>query len=117
MRILIAVVGLSVPASEAWAQSAGEVPADDAVVVTATREREKLVDTPASIGVISGDTVARDRPSHPSQIVSQIPGVAVAVTNGEGHTSPSPPGRCTSFSRTGCRSALPASSTTTPCTR
>src|SRR4029453_16624454 len=33
------------------------------------------------------ETIKADRPAHPSQIMSQIPGVAVAVTNGEGHTT------------------------------
>ena len=58
----------------------------DAVVVTGTREKELLIETPAAVGVIPGDTVKQDRPSHPAQIMGQIPGVAVAVTNGEGHT-------------------------------
>jgi len=59
----------------------------DAVVVTATREKERLVETPASVGSVSAETLKQDHPSHPSQIMSQIPGVAVAVTNGEGHTT------------------------------
>jgi iron complex outermembrane recepter protein len=33
------------------------------------------------------DTVRDLRPMHPGQILGQIPGVAVAVTNGEGHTA------------------------------
>jgi outer membrane receptor protein involved in Fe transport len=59
----------------------------DQVSVTATRESQALVETPAAVGVVSGDTVRRDRPTHPSQIISQIPGASVAVTNGEGHTT------------------------------
>jgi len=57
------------------------------VSVTATREAEPLVETPASVGIIQGDTIQEDKPTHPSQIMGQIPGVAVAVTNGEGHTT------------------------------
>ena len=39
------------------------------------------------MGVIKGDAVREVRPTHPSQIISQVPGAAVAVTNGEGHTT------------------------------
>ena len=64
-----------------------ETEALDEVVVTATREGERLVKTPASIGVVKGETLRLDRPTHPSQMMSQVPGAAVAVTNGEGHTT------------------------------
>ncbi|HJV24256.1 MAG TPA: TonB-dependent receptor [Aromatoleum sp.] len=57
------------------------------VTVTATREETKLVETPASIGVVKAAEIAADKPSHPAQILSQIPGAAAAVTNGEGHTT------------------------------
>jgi outer membrane receptor protein involved in Fe transport len=57
------------------------------IVVTGTREKELLSETPASVGVIEGDTVRQDRPTHPAQVMGQVPGVAVAVTNGEGHTA------------------------------
>src|SRR6185295_4263831 len=46
-----------------------------------------LSETPASIGVIRKDAIDFTRPNHPSQIMGQMPGVAVAVTNGEGHTT------------------------------
>ena len=59
----------------------------DEVVVTATRESGRLAETPASIGVIQGESLRQDRPTHPSQLLGQIPGTAVAVTNGEGHTT------------------------------
>ncbi len=65
---------------------ADDVKLDD-VVVTGTREQEKLSETPASVGVVKGESLLKDRPTHPSQIMSQIPGAAVAVTNGEGHTT------------------------------
>ncbi len=57
------------------------------VTVTGTREKALLNETPAAVGAITGNTVRQDRPTHPTQIMSQIPGVAVAVTNGEGHTT------------------------------
>ncbi|HEX4943103.1 MAG TPA: TonB-dependent receptor [Usitatibacteraceae bacterium] len=57
------------------------------VVVTGTREEGLLSETPASVGVIDEKTVRQDRPTHPAQVMGQVPGVAVAVTNGEGHTT------------------------------
>jgi outer membrane receptor protein involved in Fe transport len=57
------------------------------ITVTATREEELLVETPASIGIVEAETLALDRPTHPAQVMSQMPGVAVAVTNGEGHST------------------------------
>ncbi|MGD9583975.1 MAG: TonB-dependent receptor [Lysobacterales bacterium] len=58
-----------------------------AVTVTGTREAKALAETPSSVGLIDGLTIQQDKPSHPAQLVSQVPGVAVAVTNGEGHTT------------------------------
>jgi outer membrane receptor protein involved in Fe transport len=84
----MAVLG-ALGALPAQAQTPAPVPATTLpeVSVTGTREKELLSETPASVGAIKGDTVQQDRPTHPSQIMSQIPGVAVAVTNGEGHTT------------------------------
>ncbi len=62
-------------------------PRTPTVVVTATRERALLVETPASIGIVSEKAIREVRPTHPSQVLSQVPGVAVSVTNGEGHTT------------------------------
>lgn len=55
------------------------------MTVTATREKEKLSETPVSVGVIGAEAIRLTKPSHPQEILSQIPGVAVSVTNGEGH--------------------------------
>jgi outer membrane receptor protein involved in Fe transport len=57
------------------------------VTVTATRERAPLSETPSSVGVIRREAIELVRPSHPQQLLGQIPGVAIAVTNGEGHTT------------------------------
>lgn len=73
--------------------AAGSAAAADAgtvleqVTVTATREAARLVETPASVGAVKGEDIATDKPSHPAQVMSQVPGVAVSVTNGEGHTT------------------------------
>ena len=57
------------------------------VTVTGTREAASLSRTPAAVGVIPGESIRRTGPAHPSQLLGQVPGVAVAVTNGEGHTT------------------------------
>lgn len=85
MRTVVAAL-LACAAFVAQAQVA-EDPAGEAVTVTGTREKAPISRTPAAIGVIPGETVREQRPSHPSQIISQVPGAAVAVTNGEGHTT------------------------------
>jgi outer membrane receptor protein involved in Fe transport len=73
------------------AQKTEKPPRADTIVeqitVTATREEEKVVETPASIGIVKAETLALDKPTHPAQVMGQMPGVAVAVTNGEGHTT------------------------------
>jgi len=55
------------------------------VVVSATRDEQDRLDVPAAIGVIDGGTLREARPTHPSEIMGQIPGVWVNVTGGEGH--------------------------------
>lgn len=55
------------------------------VTVTGTREAETLAETPASIGVVSGETIHADKPTHPTEVMGQVPGVHVNITNGEGH--------------------------------
>jgi Outer membrane cobalamin receptor protein len=57
------------------------------VIVSASREEQLLSETPASIGVIGEDAIRTVGATHPQQILSQVPGVAVSVTNGEGHTT------------------------------
>lgn len=55
------------------------------LVVTATRERQRLAETAASIGVVTQDAIRLVRPAHPSEIVNRVPGVWINVTGGEGH--------------------------------
>lgn len=57
------------------------------VTVTGTREAASKVETPVSVGIIQQRDIALTGPTHPQQILGQIPGVAVGVTNGEGHTT------------------------------
>jgi outer membrane receptor protein involved in Fe transport len=55
------------------------------VTVTATRQAVSLSESPWSVGVIDQESISVTRPTHPSELLSQVPGVAVSVTNGEGH--------------------------------
>lgn len=55
------------------------------VTVTGTREGQALAETPATVGLVKADAIAQGKPTHPSQIMSQVPGVWVNVTGGEGH--------------------------------
>jgi outer membrane receptor protein involved in Fe transport len=57
------------------------------MTVTGTREKALLAETPASIGAIKPEVIRETTPLHPGQLLGQVPGVAVAVTNGEGHTT------------------------------
>ena len=59
----------------------------DAVTITGTREKGLLAETPASIGVVSEKDIRFAAPMHPQQVLGQVPGVSIAVTNGEGHTT------------------------------
>ncbi|WP_280151189.1 TonB-dependent receptor [Piscinibacter sp. XHJ-5] len=58
-----------------------------AVTITGTREKTLLSQTPASIGVIPERDIVFTGPMHPQQLLGQVPGVAIAVTNGEGHST------------------------------
>ena len=55
------------------------------VTVTGTREERPVAETPATIDVVRGETIREMRPTHPSQVMGQVPGVWVNVTGGEGH--------------------------------
>lgn len=57
------------------------------MTVTGTREKALLAETPVSVGAIAPETIRDTAPLHPGQLLGQVPGVAVAVTNGEGHTT------------------------------
>jgi len=78
------ITGTAVQAEELTDSATSQL---EEVTVTGTREKESLSETPSSVGIIKGKTLQEDKPTHPSQVISQVPGAAVAVTNGEGHTT------------------------------
>ncbi len=55
------------------------------VVVVASRNAKDLSEVAASVGVIGGSAIRDTHPTHPSEVMSQVPGVWVNVTGGEGH--------------------------------
>ena len=76
LAIVAAFSHLPLQAAE---QSLGEV------TVTATREGQLISETPATVDVIKEKALREVRPTHPSEIMGQVPGVWVNVTGGEGH--------------------------------
>lgn len=69
------------------AYAADDAPQLGEVTVTGTREATPLAETAAAVGVIKKDSIQFAGPLHPQQLLGQIPGVAINVTNGEGHTT------------------------------
>lgn len=57
------------------------------LVVSTTREVRRLGETPASVGVVGSAELRDARPTHPAEVMGQVPGVWVSVTGGEGHTT------------------------------
>ena len=83
-RFAACLAGLLAGAGTAWGDQGQRL---DIMTVTGTREAESLLQTPASVGVLQEEEIHFIGPTHPQQILGQIPGVAVGVTNGEGHTT------------------------------
>ncbi|HEY0720136.1 MAG TPA: TonB-dependent receptor [Gammaproteobacteria bacterium] len=70
----------------AYAETASADPALlDEITVTGAREAQPIAETPATINTIDGEAIQTVRPTHPSQIMNQLPGVWVNITGGEGH--------------------------------
>lgn len=76
-----AAFSVATPAAQA------QQPVLSEITVTGTREATPLSEASASVGVINSSTIKLTAPSHPQQLLGQIPGVSVNVTNGEGHTT------------------------------
>ncbi|MEO5376635.1 MAG: TonB-dependent receptor [Magnetococcus sp. DMHC-6] len=69
----------------AWASDSQEQPLLSEVTVTGTREEQLLSETPASIDVISEQTIHDLHPTHPSELMGMVPGVWINKAGGEGH--------------------------------
>ncbi|MBM4184596.1 MAG: TonB-dependent receptor [Gemmatimonadetes bacterium] len=55
------------------------------LVVSASREAQRLAETPASVSALRGSEIRAVGASHPSEIMRQVPGAWISVTGGEGH--------------------------------
>lgn len=55
------------------------------ILVTADRAARRLDQVAASVGVVGRRAIEETQPTHPSELMGQVPGVWVNVTGGEGH--------------------------------
>lgn len=88
---------VAAPATSAETTKTPEVPVAPAtpneeqrlpdVIVTASREEENRRDVPLSIGKVRRESVSDTKPTHPSELMNQVPGVFVNTTSGEGHAT------------------------------
>jgi outer membrane receptor protein involved in Fe transport len=85
--IFIALLSTTVSAAEKPADKNADQLELGEVVVTGTREKTLLTETPQSVGIVKREDIKDIKPSHPSEIMNRIPGVWVNVTAGEGHTT------------------------------
>ena len=82
----ILIIGSSTLLQTALAETtSSETNTLEEITVTGTREGQSLTETPASVTIIDEASITATNPTHPSQIMGQVPGVWVNVTGGEGH--------------------------------
>lgn len=88
----MALAGLALAPCVIWAQTsiapqAGSGGSLAPVIVTGTREAVPWAEVPQATTAIESGQIRRLPPTHPAQLIQQVPGASVAVTNGEGHTT------------------------------
>ncbi len=71
---LIAAVPMQIYAQEAESEQL------ETISVTATREEQKTVDLPVSIGVVSKQEIALDKPNYQKELLNSIAGVRITQT-------------------------------------
>ncbi|MEL6877392.1 MAG: TonB-dependent receptor, partial [Pseudomonadota bacterium] len=59
---------------------------DDAIVVTARRREERLIDVPLSVTALSGDQLARQGTQEITQIAQEVPNITLEVSRGTNTT-------------------------------
>jgi iron complex outermembrane receptor protein len=75
-----------VPTTASAQQSAAEgssTPADGEITVTARRQNERLIDVPASVSVLSAETLANTGAKVAAEFVQLTPGVTIVTGNVE----------------------------------
>ena len=83
MRIFAAAAAMQLAAQSVPAQQA-DLPE---MTVTGTREARPVAETPATVDTIKGEAIREARPTHPREVLNQIPGVWVSNLSGEGHST------------------------------
>ncbi len=84
--LLVSLLLLTASGHTAQAASSEADPSPlEEVTVTGAREAQPVAETPATITTIDRDAIQSTRPTHPTQIMNQVPGVWVNITGGEGH--------------------------------
>ena len=83
--ISASLAGLAIAAAPAQAQErGGEAPTDvGAIIVTALRQSERLQDVPASVSVLTADTLARTGAKKAEDFVQLTPGVTIVTGTAE----------------------------------
>lgn len=82
--ILLGSIAVSALVStSAWAQAAAEGEGEEDIIVTARRQNERLIDVPASVTVITGDTLAKTGVVRAEGIVALTPGVTIVTGTAE----------------------------------
>jgi iron complex outermembrane recepter protein len=82
-----ALAALFLPTTASWAEHAQSSTALPQITVTGTRESRLIDETPASVSTLDGESLRDQRPTHPSQILNQMPGVWMSTLSGEGHST------------------------------
>jgi iron complex outermembrane receptor protein len=77
------IAAMATPFAPALAQSADDGAATEKITVTARRQAERLVDVPASVTVITGQTLARTGVDRVAGIVQYTPGVSIVTGTAE----------------------------------
>jgi iron complex outermembrane receptor protein len=87
LRLLmsVSVAGLAMAAMPAVAQDGGEgaEEGDDAIIVTARRQNERLQDVPASVSVLSANALEKTGASKAEDFVALTPGVTIVTGTAE----------------------------------
>jgi iron complex outermembrane receptor protein len=85
--LLMSTAGAMTFAAPAMAQvtdaTAPQAEGEDAIIVTARRQNERLQDVPASVAVITADTLARTGAVKAEEFVKLTPGVTIVTGTAE----------------------------------
>lgn len=87
MLIALALAGAVPAATLAATPAEGATATLGEVTVTGTREARAVAETPATVNHVDETTIRQMRPTHPKDVMNQVPGVWVSNLSGEGHST------------------------------